>query len=52
MLPKHRGQRRTAAEFSEPTGKIYTSDQLVQKLTPLCPKNGEKSRPEEKAAPK
>ena len=35
MLPTRGGQRRSASEFSRPTGKIYTEEQLVQRLSAI-----------------
>jgi hypothetical protein len=51
MLPTRGGRRRSKAEFSEPTGKIYTGEQLIEQLAPLCPTKEKKLQPREKAGP-
>lgn len=51
MLPTRGGRRRHAAEFAEPTGKIYTGEQLLKHLTPLLPNKPEKPGPAETATP-
>ncbi len=47
MLPTRGGRRRSAAEFSRPTGKIYTESQLVKQLAAVkAKKQGSNSAPE------
>ena len=35
MLPTRGGRRRSASEFSKPTGKIYTETQLIKRLSAI-----------------
>jgi hypothetical protein len=47
MLPTRGGRRRSAAEFSRPTGKIYTESQLVKQLAAVrAKKQDSNSAPE------